>query len=124
MARPRICSAQSASPALGPARRRRSPPDRRARPRSAVPAGSALPRRRPRGGVRRWWRCRRDRTGPAHALPAWQTYRHCFLEHYGPHALVPLLACTDPVTGIGLPDGFHASTSAAWAPWVESDAKG
>ncbi|MER0477834.1 hypothetical protein ABR737_05645 [Streptomyces sp. Edi2] len=59
----------------------------------------------------------RDRAGPAHAIPhvtpAWQTYRHPFLEHYGPRVLVPLLECNDPVTAIDLPDGFHASTSAA-----------
>ncbi|GFE26670.1 hypothetical protein Sliba_71230 [Streptomyces nigrescens] len=41
-----------------------------------------------------------------------------------PHVLVPLLERTDPVTGIGLPDGFHTSTSAAGAPEGESDVKG
>ncbi|MEU8917329.1 lantibiotic dehydratase [Streptomyces nigrescens] len=50
---------------------------------------------------------------PYTGTPAWQTYRHRFLEHYGPHVLVPLLECTDPVTGIGLPDGFHTSTGPA-----------
>lgn len=48
-----------------------------------------------------------------HGAPAWRTYRHRVLEHYGPHMLVPLLECTYPVTGIGLPDGCHTSTSAA-----------
>ncbi|MFE1171335.1 lantibiotic dehydratase [Streptomyces sp. NPDC058773] len=45
--------------------------------------------------------------------PAGQTYRHRFLEDHGPHVLIPLLECTDPVTGIDLPDGFHTAASAA-----------
>ncbi|MFH8350109.1 lantibiotic dehydratase [Streptomyces sp. NPDC018045] len=51
-----------------------------------------------------------------YGTPAWQTYRRRFLERYGPHVLVPVLECTDPVTGIGLPDGFHSAAPAPRPP--------
>ncbi|QIK04789.1 hypothetical protein G7Z12_00625 [Streptomyces sp. ID38640] len=48
-----------------------------------------------------------------YGTPSWQTYRHRhrFLEHYGPHVLIPPLECTEPVTGISLPDGFHTTAA-------------
>ncbi|MEU7161157.1 lantibiotic dehydratase [Streptomyces chrestomyceticus] len=56
-----------------------------------------------------------------YGAPAWHAYRHHFLERYGPHVLVPLLECTDPVTGIGLPDGFHGAAPAPQPPLSSRD---
>ncbi|PCG87221.1 hypothetical protein CIB93_05170 [Streptomyces sp. WZ.A104] len=45
---------------------------------------------------------------------AWTGYRQRFLDHYGPHVLVPLLELTSP-TGLGLPDGYHTTPTAGTA---------
>ncbi|MFH8407597.1 lantibiotic dehydratase [Streptomyces sp. NPDC018019] len=56
-----------------------------------------------------------------YGVPAWHAYRGRFLERYGPHVLVPLLECIDPVTGIGLPDGFHSAAPAPRSPLSSRD---
>lgn len=60
-------------------------------------------------------------TSYPYGAPAWHAYRGRFLERYGPHVLVPLLECTDPVTGIGLPDGFHSAAPAPRPPLSSRD---
>ncbi|MFD6621489.1 lantibiotic dehydratase [Streptomyces diastaticus] len=40
---------------------------------------------------------------------AWRRYRDAFLERWGPGEAVPLLDLTDPVRGLGMPEGYHSS---------------
>ena len=42
----------------------------------------------------------------------WASWHRRFLERFGPHALVPVLAAVDPVLGLGYPAGFAGAASA------------